>query len=141
MKRLVVLLIAILAFAVAASPASSASPQTKRMAALEKQVKTLQAQVKALQSTVKDHELYFSLNFAGDACDMAMTADLFQSTWTVLDTKLSPAVFGPQTPITDYSACADLAQLDSRITRTPGEALPTMTAFNSLVSFLWGPAT
>jgi hypothetical protein len=136
LKRLVVLLIAILAFAVAASPASSASPQTKRIAALEKRVKTLEKQVVTLQVQVKTFTGALVWTWAADACATAMTADLFQSTWTILDTRLSPAVFGPQTPITDYDACSDL-----ELTRTPLEAIPTMTALNSLMSLLWGPTS
>jgi hypothetical protein len=136
LKRLVVLLIAILAFAVAASPASSANPQTKRIAALEKRVKTLEKQVVTLQGQVKTFGSALVWTWAADACATAMTADLFQSTWTVLDTRLSPAVFGPQTPITDYDACSDL-----ELTRTPLEAVPTMTALNSLMSLLWGPTS
>jgi hypothetical protein len=138
LKRLVVLLIAILAFAVAASPASSATPQTKRIAALEKRVKTLEKQIGTLQIQVKTLGYNLVWTWAADACATAMTADLFQSTWTVLDTKLSPVlfgpVFGPQTPISDYDACSDL-----ELTRTPLEALPTFTALNGLMSLLWGP--
>ena len=134
MKRVLVLIVAILGLAIATTPAGAVSPQQKRIAALEKRTTALESQVKALQASLKIVAGGLDANFASDACDAAMTADLFQATWTAVDANIGKVVFGAQTPVTDYNACSDL-----ELTRTTAQPLPTLIALNSLIGLIWGP--
>lgn len=102
------------------SAATASGAGDPRIAVLQRQVKTLQAQIKVLQvqgkrlsSDVADTNDQLQVNFEGDTCLGAMSADLLQGTWGVIDqiatTAQQKTYFGPQTQISDYKNCADLA--------------------------------
>src|SRR5436190_22840993 len=74
------------------SSANASSAGDPRIAVLQRQVRTLQSQVKALQvqakrlsSSVADTNDQLQVNFEGDTCLGALSADLFQGTWGVID--------------------------------------------------------
>jgi hypothetical protein len=125
MKRVLVTALVALVALSGAAPAQAAGPTVKSLArqikALQKEVKTLKAQVTQARSVAATALVY-------GACTTAVTADAFQSTWTLLDQKHQTG-FGPQTPLNDYQTCQPL-----QITRAPG-VLPANTAvFNSLLA-------
>ncbi len=106
MKRLLVLAVVVAALGLV--PAAGAANPAQQIAALQKQVKVLQTQVKLLSGEL-------GLNFEGDTCLGAQTADLFQGTWGVIDSiaqaQATPrTIFGPQTSVSDYKNCGDLSQ-------------------------------
>jgi hypothetical protein len=83
---------------------------------LQAQVKALQVQGKRLSSNVADTNDQLQVNFEGDTCLGALDADLIQGTWGVIDqiaqTAQQKTYFGPQTQVSDYKNCADLANPD-----------------------------
>jgi opacity protein-like surface antigen len=139
MKKLLMLatLAAVAAVAArAARPGASAPPGDPRLALLQKQVKILQAQVKAqqgqvkvLQGRVRSLTTQVGVNFEGDTCLAAQTADLFQGTWGVIDQVAQAAqqttYFGPQTQVSDYGNCAELSGPD---VPRPGIVVPPTIA-------------
>lgn len=133
-KRIVAVLAVLATLSLSASSAGAASPESKQIKALQKQVTVLQKSVKTLQKQVKivDAEAYY--NFTATACTLAMTADLFQATWTVINplSATSPFTALVSTPIGDYNACSVL-----KLIRTPGA---TLTPYTSLISLLYGTA-
>jgi hypothetical protein len=142
MKRIGLVLLAAAALAVPAANAKAAgAPTAAQFAALQNQVKTLQSQVKKLQAQVKKNtsDLGDVGNVAlGTAfyqvCETAVTADAFQGTWQAVDqlaTALGrPAVFGPQTAISDSNTCTPI-----RISRSQGVP-PNASVFSALVALL-----
>ncbi len=137
MKRALTTIAVLIAVAIPAAGAGAATPQAKQIKTLQAQVKTLQSQVKALQSQMHVANLEIGYSFAATTCTLAMTADIFQSTWTALDTAgITGAPFSALAtpPVNDFSACADL-----HLTRASGLTLPNWTAYNSLISALYGP--
>jgi hypothetical protein len=133
-KRIFAALAVLAAFSLSANSAGAATPEAKQIKTLKKQVTALQKSIKTLQKQVKivDAEAYY--NFIATTCTLAMTADLFQATWTVINplSATSPFTTFVGTPVTDYKACSDL-----KVTRTPGA---TLTPYNSLISLLYGTA-
>jgi hypothetical protein len=114
------------AFAAYASAASSrANPTAQKIAVLQKQVKTLQKQVRFLAGEL-------SANYAADACGLALTADMFQVSWSEIDTHSAAAYFGPQTQVSDRGACADLQPAVSRSLAAP----PKTTIFQPLINWI-----
>jgi outer membrane murein-binding lipoprotein Lpp len=105
------LLVAAVVVGVLALPATAgaADPQISK---LQKQVSALQKQVKKLSSQIKATNDQIFLNFEGDTCLAAQTADVVQGTWLAVDQALGKTIFGPQTPVPDYKNCSDLAQPD-----------------------------
>ena len=100
---------------------------TKRVTALEKKVKTLQTQNRRLEGAVGA-----ALTVA--FCNVAVTADALQGTWTVIDQIAQPTLqrtfFGAQTAVNDPgNTCADL-----RVTRTPVQA--NIAPFSALLALL-----
>jgi len=148
MKKLVmVLMLGVVAAAAAAAvvarqDASAASGAgDPRIAVLQKQVKALQAQVKALKANTNDIRGQVALNFEGDTCLAALTADLVQGTWGVVDQVAQVAqqktYFGVQTPVSDYQNCADLA---SPSVPRPGIVVPpTISPLGPLLQWLHEP--
>jgi hypothetical protein len=142
MKKLLVIAVcaavAAASAAVFADGASSADPTSAKIAALQKQVKALQAQVKVLAREQVSLEDQLFLNFEGDTCLGAQTADLIQGTWGVID-QMATALqqktyFGPQTQTNDYGNCGDLAQPD--VPRRQLTVPPTLDAFKLLLQWL-----
>jgi outer membrane murein-binding lipoprotein Lpp len=84
MKRsFVILAAAMLVAVVAIQPAVAAAPSlATQVKTLQKQVKKLQKQVKTLRKDVNFVTSETATNYAGDACQTALIADLFQATWT-----------------------------------------------------------
>ena len=132
---------ALAAFLVAAPAASAADPNTAKIATLQKQVKTLQKQVKALTKRVTNDEDQLAVNFEGDTCLGAQTADLIQGTWGVID-QIAQALqartyFGAQTAVDDFRNCDDLAQPD--VPRQGIVVPPKMDFFRLLMQWLHVP--
>jgi hypothetical protein len=103
------LLMAILVAGVLALPATATAADPK-VAKLQKQVTALQKQVKTLSSELSALNEQVVLNFEGDTCLAAQTADIVQGTWLAVDQALGRTIFGPQTQVPDYNNCADLAE-------------------------------
>ena len=111
--------VAVLALAVAvavgsyAAAAWSAAPQSPTERQLVRDVKTLKAQVAKLQKTDKIQTANINtlgniegLAIAYAACSTAVTADVAQGTWQIVDqiaaaTQGGKTYFGAQTPVSD----------------------------------------
>jgi hypothetical protein len=133
MKYLAIGLVALGLLALA-PVAGAATPIAAQVAKLQKQVKTLQRQVSDLRGQL-------DLNYEGDTCLGAQTADLIQGTWGVIDqialSAQSKTYFGPQTAVSDYGNCADLAQPD--VPRPGIRVPPTIAPFLPLMQWLHEP--
>jgi hypothetical protein len=117
-----------------AEPAVSADPTNAKIAALQKQVRTLQAQMKTVQRNVTNLRGQLALNFEGDTCLGAQTADLLQGTWGIVDQVAGRTIFGPQSPVSDFNNCADLAQPD--VPRPGIRVPPTIEPLRPLLQWL-----
>jgi outer membrane murein-binding lipoprotein Lpp len=148
MKRIAL----ILAVAVMATGAGTAAAGTTKqshadVAALRtqvqdltKRVKALETSVKKLQATVKKNTEDIDTSFAFAAvltvCQAAITADALQGTWAYVDQLFvadgKPVVFGPQTLVNDFGACA--------AAKTPHAigAPPNAGEFSALITYLHG---
>jgi hypothetical protein len=113
---------------VVAAPAGAAGPTLRslqtQITALKKQVKTLKK-----RETV-DRNLAVG-SFVYTACGLAVTADAFQNTWTTLN----PGVFGPQTPVNDYTTCQAIPVVRAR-TQVP----PNTAVFQALLDSVFKPS-
>ena len=148
MKKLVMLVtlaavVAATAAAVIVRPDASAAAGAgdPRIAVLQKQVKALQAQVKTLRGTTTNLRVQVALNFEGDTCALAQDADLMQGTWGVIDQVAQAAqqktYFGPQTPVSDFKNCADLAQ--PAVPRAGIVVPPSINALGPMLQWLHEP--
>jgi hypothetical protein len=147
-KALVVASLAALAtvsIAIVARPAASAGAGDPRIAVLQAQVKALQAQTKTLTAQTKtlraqlgDLQSQLNVNFAGDTCLAALSADLVQGTWGVIDQIAQAAqqktYFGPQTQLNDYRNCENLAEPD--VPRPPLATPPSLTSLQMLLQWM-----
>ena len=129
MKRGLLVIAAVVALTFAVAPAASASaeasPTLRQFRALQRQVRTLQRQVKFLRNEI-------AANYVGDACIAASTADVFQGTWTNIDSRvLTGTPFGAQTQISDKGACAAI-----RITRQGVRNPPNASIFATIINWL-----
>ena len=146
----IVLLAAVVVASIAAlaqphgAPAAESSLQTQ-VAALRQQVATLQASVTALKSQSKTLKTQvgfvhdqLGLNFEGDTCLAAQTADLLQGTWGVIDQISQPlqnkTYFGGQTMVNDYGNCADMVQ--PTVARSGIAVPPTITPLLPLMQWM-----
>ena len=136
MKRILAALLLLVVLLIPVSSAGAATPQAKQIKTLQKQVTALQKQVKTLNSRVNLTYSVALLNWRATTCALAMVADTFQASWATLDTAgVTGAPFSTLlTPLDDYGACSDLG-----LVRQPGLALPSWTAYSSLIAFLYGP--
>jgi hypothetical protein len=114
------------------SEASASGSGDPRIVVLQKQVKTLQAQVKLLQKHTNILNGQVQVNFAGDTCLAAVTADLIQGTWMAVDQATGKTTFGPQTQVNDYGDCAQLGQ--PSVPRT--SPIPTPPTINPLLPLI-----
>jgi hypothetical protein len=145
MRRALLVAAALGAVAVPVATAAS-SPTLGQLQAVESQVKTLQKQVKTLTATVttlktqeSQLEQATAATFLFDICQGAVTADLVQGTWAVID-QLSSALqagkvyFGPQTPIDDTIQGKPVCQVlgVARSQAVP----PTAAPFSALYALL-----
>ena len=128
--KLIAVLVAAAAACVVAAPASGRDPNAAKIAVLQKQVKALQAEVRDLRRQL-------DLNYEGDTCLSAQTADLLQGTWLAIDQALSRTIFGAQSPVQDYGNCANLTRPD---VPRPGIANPPrIDPFRALLEWLHVP--
>jgi hypothetical protein len=133
MKK-IALALAAAALAVPAAQADAAkAPKSPTLA----QFNALKATVTKLQKQVTDANNRALAALAYEACLTAVTADALQGTWQAVDTALvqmtRPAVFGPQTPISDVELCQQALQV-ARSHTVP----PTAATFASMTA-LFGP--
>jgi hypothetical protein len=135
LKRILVALLLLAALIIPVTSAGAATPQEKQIKTLQKQVKALQKQVKTLNAGLNMTYSVAIVDLRATTCAMAMVADLFQSTWTALGTTTG-APFAPllAPAVNDYSACSELG-----LTRQSGLSVPNWTAYNSLITYLYGP--
>ena len=131
MKRLVAL--AFVAAVCSVPAANAAAPKGPTLA----QFKALQKQLKKDETRISDLEGALNGAFAFILCQNAVTADALQGTWQqedALATSLGkPAIYGPQTPISDLNACTAF--------RTPivrSHAVPPNTSVFSALAALLG---
>ena len=122
MKRVAVLaLLAVVVGSLCLPAAAGAKTPAQRIATLEKQVKTLQKQVKSLSGEVQ-------ANYQGDACLTALTVDVLQATWSLINGVAARTVFPAQSSIDDRGGCRYTG-----VTRVAGQTPPPLTAFVALV--------
>jgi hypothetical protein len=121
----------IAALALALPPA--AQPAAPSNAKLERQIKVLQKQVKSLQKQVREAKVFGAAAIVYSGCSTAVTADALEGTWAVIDQVAGHTIFGPQTPVNDYTACSIL-----KVQRAPTQVPPNVTVFNSLLVLLQG---
>jgi len=117
-----------------AAPASAATPTDRKVAALAKQLTALQKQVKTLQKQVVFLKNEVGANYAGDACGLALTSDMFQVSWGQIDTHSSAPFFGPQTQVSDHGACNAIQPAVQRSLTAP----PKTTIFQPLINWVYG---
>jgi hypothetical protein len=134
MRTLLVLGLVAGLLSVFAAPASAATPTDRKVAALAKQMTVLQKQVKTLQKQVTFLRNELSANYAGDACGLALTSDMFQVSWGQIDTHSSSPFFGPQTQVSDHGACSDIQPSVTRSLTAP----PKTTIFQPLINWVYG---
>jgi len=115
-------------------PAAAGASTDPQVAALKRQVAALSKQVKTLNRAVTSLRLDLSVNYEGDTCLGAQTADLIQSTWLVIDQVASRSIFGAQTGVSDFKNCADLANPD--VPRVGIQAAPTIAPFLPMMQWL-----
>lgn len=137
----VTLAVAAAVLAIRPPAASSSGAGDPRIAVLQKQVRALQGQVKVLQLRAVDVSGQLDLNFEGDTCLAAQTADLIQGSWGVID-QIAQALqqktyFGAQTLVDDFKNCADLAQPD--VPRPGIQLAPTIDPLRPLVQWFHVP--
>lgn len=134
MRTLLVFGLVAVLLSVFAAPASAANPTDRKVAALAKQVTALQKQVKTMQKQITFLRNEVSANYAGDACGLALTSDMFQVSWGQIDTHSSSPFFGPQTQVSDRGACSDLEPAIPRSLTAP----PKTTIFQPLINWVYG---
>jgi outer membrane murein-binding lipoprotein Lpp len=145
MKKTLVALVAVGSCAVAA-PAQAGTTQNQRIQSeigqlraqvttLRKQVGSLQTQVKKLKKDTARANSEVDLNYFGDACLAALTADNFASTWRLTDqlaqSTTGKTLFGPQTAIKDNGGCSDI---EPAVTRNPNA--PALALFQALIDWI-----
>jgi len=105
--------------AFAAGPTAKPQASTSNTAALDNKLKRLTTRVAKLETRIKKVEKTNTLlvrvavyTLAGVACEAAISADVFQRTWGVIDeisqTTMGRTYFGPQVPLNDQKGCSDL---------------------------------
>ncbi|HEY3050554.1 MAG TPA: hypothetical protein VGJ40_02430 [Gaiellaceae bacterium] len=134
MKRLVP--VAVMAAAVlllaAPAPAQPAAAPTNRQLAL--QIKALQKEVKTLKKQVRDARAIALGSVVYTGCSIAVTADAFQGTWTVIDQVAGRPIFGPQVPVSDSPGLCSAFE----IRRAPNQVPPNVSVFDSLLQIFRG---
>lgn len=138
MSRIAAALFTAFVLSVFAVPNASAGLQSgKNVVGLQRQVRALQKQVRALTVRVKTLETYSGAPFLGSTCQAALTADLFQGTWAVIDQVAGRTIFGPQTQVNDYANCEYLRS--PSVPRPPLQVPPSISIFNPLIDWLHLP--
>jgi hypothetical protein len=138
MSKITAALLVALALAVCVPPAAApASGADRNIAALQRQIRALQKQVKSLNTRVRSLETYRSSPFLGSTCQAALTADLFQGTWAVIEQVAGRSIFGPQVQVNDYGNCAFMRS--PSVPRPPVQVPPSVSIFNPLIQWLYVP--
>jgi hypothetical protein len=123
--------VAAVAMLLAASPAGAAQTKGPTLKSLAAQIKGLQKQVTTLKKRVVSDEDIISATLAYSVCSTAVTADVFQDTFTALDAQLTTVpdpYFGPQTAVNDYQACQGF-----QIVRAHNQSPPTTNVLRALL--------
>ena len=135
---LVAALVALAGLVAQAAPAGAASPTDRKIAALTKQVAALTKQVKTLRAQMADTREQLLLNYAGDTCSAAMSADELLGTWGVIDQVAQAAqgktYFGQQAPVNDYKNCSFLAR--PNVPRPGVQPQPSIRILDPLLTWL-----
>ena len=128
MKRILTLVL--IAAALSVPAAQAATPKGPTLA----QFNALKAQLAKDEKRIKQLELAADGTLFLIACQNAVTADAVQGTWQSIDalaTSLGrPAIFGPQTPISDAGGCPGF-----KITRSQAVP-PNVSVFSALAALL-----
>jgi hypothetical protein len=146
MKAAIASTIAVIALASTAAsiagPTAKPQASTSTTAALDSKLNRLNTRVTKLESRVKKLEKTNKLlvrvaviTLGGLACEAAITADVIQKTWGVIDeiaqTTMGRTYFGPQAPLNDQKGCTDIS-----ITRNQ----PLLLApHQDLIDLFYGP--
>jgi hypothetical protein len=147
MKRFAVLALVTLVVALVASGTAGARTQalTPAEKAMQVQLNVVSKKVTALQKQVKT--LNTKVNLVGNyaqavallvVCSNAVTADALQGTWTIIDqistaTQAGKTYFGPQTPVDDKGICSGGFGI-SRSQVSP----PTVAPYTALINLVAG---
>ena len=142
MRRVLLVAAAAAALAVPAGATAASSPSPSRLeaqiTALQKQVKTLSTTVTTLKARETEVEAAFAATFLFDVCQGAVTADLVQATWGVVDqlaqATQGKAYFGPQAALSDQQSCSDLT-----IQRQVAGAPPSLASLAKVIDFFYAP--
>jgi hypothetical protein len=129
-NRLIVAAVAVvLSVAVLAAPAAALTP-TQRIAKLEKRLAALEKKNKTLTKQVSETRDGVGAVLAFGVCTAAITADAFQSTWTILNQLPGHTTIGTSSPVGDASACSRL-----QVSR-PAQVPPTIGPFEQLMRLI-----
>jgi mRNA-degrading endonuclease toxin of MazEF toxin-antitoxin module len=101
-----------------------------QITALKKQNTTLSKRIATLNSNLNDG-VGTALVVSG--CVAAITADAFQSTWTVVNQATGKGAFGSTQNVADPGVCTAL-----KILREPSTLPPTIAPFNALLALFTG---
>lgn len=135
---LVTALVALVAVAVLAAPASSATPTERKLSrqikTMQRQVKVLQGQVRTLRRQMRDVQAVSSLAAIFGACSAAATADAFQGTWETIDQVGArvgePDKYPPIAPVADPLNSCQLLEIQ----RQPSAVPPNTNVFAALLN-------
>jgi hypothetical protein len=133
MRRVIPLIVAVLALTLAAPAGAAKGPTLK---SLQAQITVLNKKVKKLQAAQKvDRNLAIAgLVYAG--CTLAVTADALQGTWMTVDGYVTgaghAALFGTQTPVNDYQTCSAF-----EVTRVKNQVPPSVAVIQALLDVLF----
>ena len=123
--------VAAIAVLIAAPPAGASQSKGPTLKSLAAQIKGLQKQVTTLKKRVTADEDIISATLAYTVCSTAVTADVFQDTFTGLDTHVTATglpYFGPQTAVNDYQACSGF-----QIVRAHNQSPPNTNVLRALL--------
>jgi hypothetical protein len=118
---------AVIASLALAGPASAATPTERK---LQREVNTLKREVATLKRQMRETQQVAAAGIVLSACVAAVSADAFQSTWTVLDQKAGGPVVGPQQTVNDAGTCTALEVARSQAVP------PTLAPFHSVLRLL-----
>ena len=123
--------VAAVAMLLAASPAGAAQAKGPTLKSLAAQIKGLQKQVTTLKKRVASDEDTILASIAYSVCSTAVTSDVFQDTFTGLDTHVTATglpYFGAQTAVNDYQACQGF-----QIVRAHNQSPPNTNVLRALL--------
>ena len=123
--------VASVALLLAASPAGAAANKGPTLKSLAAQIKGLQTQVTKLKKRAATDEAVISATLGYSVCSTAVTADVFQDTFTGLDTHVTATglpYFGAQTAVNDYQACQGF-----QIVRAHNQSPPNTNVLRALL--------